>query len=231
MSNSFKSNSRFASLVEDLKEPIKEQKVKEEKEPEFSCFRPLDENEKERRRLKREAKFNSQKEFEEKEKEKIKQQGLIINTNNFPELVVNSNLYNDINKCESYIEKLKHKDISVNDVDPDLVDLKQGWVLLKKDIFTGKTIMKKHTKNIIANIAIEEEKEEENGHTDLLIDILINLHEKRRQEYIDNYGYEEWERMFKFPNWREEEAYLEMMEQEQYDETSEEESELEYEYE
>jgi hypothetical protein len=55
---------------------------------------------------------------------------LIINPNNFPELAVNLKQDNTINKCESYVEKLKNKDVSINNIDPDLVNLKQGWFLL-----------------------------------------------------------------------------------------------------
>ena len=40
---------------------------------------------------------------------------------------------------------------------------------------------------------------------------LAELHQRRTDEYIEQYGYDEWERMFKFPDWREREAYLEAM--------------------
>jgi len=235
MSNSFKTNSRFSALIEGSDDLNKEKEQKNNKqqkndgeEREFSCFRPLDEAEKERRRLKREAQFNCQKKIEEQEKNKP----LIMDTNNFPELLLDSKEDNIIDKPESYLEKLKHKDISINVVDPDLDHLKKGWVLLKRNHLTGKSIIKKHpTKDIIEveedveveeNIEVEEEKKNE-WQLELL-DSLIKLHEKRREEYIDKYGYEEWERMFKFPNWREEEAYVEMMEQElvEYDVSSDE---------
>ena len=54
---------------------------------------------------------------------------------------------------------------------------------------------------------------------------------KRTQEYIENYGYDEWERMFKFPDWREREAYLEEMEEmeNQTDESEYEDEDEEYE--
>jgi len=233
MSSIFKSNSRFAALVETSPPPPKkenndrEQKDKDynsftkrdNEEHKFSCFRPLDENEKERRRLKREMEFQKQKEFEENEKERIKSKLLQINPINFPELYLDSKQDNIINKCESYIEKLKYKAVDNNFVDPDLVNLKQGWVVLKRDNLTGKTIIKKkQLKNVVVEVeqVVEEEVEEieEVKANNDITDSLIRLHEKRRQEYIDNYGYGEWERTFKFRNWREEEAYLERMEQE-----------------
>jgi hypothetical protein len=156
MSSIFKSNSRFAALVETSPPQKKENNDREQKdkdynsftksdneEHKFSCFRPLDENEKERRRLKREMEFQKQKEFEENEKERIKSKSLQINPINFPELYLDSKQDNIINKCESYIEKLKYKAVDNNFVDPDLVNLKQGWVVLKRDNLTGKTIIKK----------------------------------------------------------------------------------------
>ena len=215
MSNSFKTNSRFSALIEGSEHPNKEKEQKNNKqqkdveEREFSCFRPLDEAEKERRRLKREAQFNYQKEIEEQEKNKP----IIMNTNNFPELLVDSKQDNIINNSESYLEKLKYKDISVDIVDQDLVDLKKGWILLKRNPLTGKSIIKPNPAKHIIEVEEDIEEEKKNEWHFELLDSLIKLHEERRQEYIDNYGYEEWERIFKFPNWREEEAYVEMMEQ------------------
>jgi hypothetical protein len=257
MSNSFKSNSRFASLVEDIP-PLKNEKEqkrdKEEKidnstnsfvkqndqERKFSPFRPLDESEKERRRLKRETEIREQKEFQEKEKDRIKRESLTINTNNFPELVADFKEDNIINDSKSYIAKLTQQNSVIDKIDQDLVDLKPGWVLLKKNSLTGKTVVKKHPeKNVIKEEEVkysETNVEEEQKYDEKdIFDSLIELHEKRRQEYIDNYGYEEWERKFKFPNWLEEEAYLERMEQElnSYTESeceSTDEEEYEYEY-
>ena len=46
---------------------------------------------------------------------------------------------------------------------------------------------------------------------------LVNLHEKRTKEYIELYGYDTWEKMFKFPNWEEEENYFDDDEDEDED--------------
>jgi hypothetical protein len=222
MSDIFKSNSRFSALLENSPPQKREKNYIDQKDKDnnsfikkgneeykFSSFRPLDENEKERRRLKREMEIQQQKAFEEREKEKIISKSLQRNPTNFPELSLDSKQDNITNKCESYIEKLKHQSVSNNDVDADLVDLKPGWFILKRDKLTGKTIIKKtQVKNVVSNVVEEKKK--------VNIDItesLIKLHDKRTQEYIDNYGYDQWEKIFKVPNWREEEAYLEMMEE------------------
>jgi hypothetical protein len=240
MSNIFKSHSRFDALVDDtpsskndknqhqdqlkdqdrlkdqdqLKDQEKEReqnlnsfKKRDDRQSDISCFRPFDENEKERRRLKRESEIKAQKEFEEQERDKIKKQSLTINKNNFPELLVHLKENNNSNQSESYIEKLTKPDVVID----SNTDLEPGWISLKKNssINPKKDVVKQET----------SQKE---CFTDIF-NSLIELHEKRRQEYIDNYGYEKWERMFKFPNWREEESYLEMMEQESDDHESSEE--------
>ena len=230
MSNIFKSNSRFSALVDDIpqqkndtkKEKDKEQKRKpdinvENKEERFnlfkserpirteSNFRGFNDKGRERYRLEREEEMKAIKELEERERERIKQESLKIE--NFPELV-------DIPKKEitkiSYIEKLKKDDIVENYSDPDLENLKPGWVLLKRDPITRQTIFKCHHKTFI------EEKETKKTDQEIMTDIikaLSELHEKRTQEYIENYGYDELERMFKFPDWREREAWLQEMEE------------------
>lgn len=59
---------------------------------------------------------------------------------------------------------------------------------------------------------------------------LVRLHEQRTTEYIEHYGYDEWEFMFRFPHWREEQTYLEEMEKRQNEEEEEEEEENEDEF-
>jgi hypothetical protein len=69
-------------------------------------------------------------------------------------------------------------------------------------------------------INIIEKTEKEKTEKEIAIDVLnvlVDIHEKRTREYIEKYGYDEWEGMFKFPDWREREAYLEQMENETND--------------
>jgi hypothetical protein len=93
--------------------------------------------------------LKQKKDYEENEREKIKRQSLIINTNNFPELALDLKQDNLIVNNVSYLEKLKHQDVIDNSVDKDLADLKPGWIILKRDILTGKTVVKKHPEKII----------------------------------------------------------------------------------
>lgn len=249
MNNIFKSNSRFSALIDDTPQQKneskkdKEQKRKpdinvENKEERFnsfkserhirneSNFRGFNEKGRERYRLEREEEIKAMKELEEREKERIKQESLKIE--NFPELVDVQKKENTENTTKiSYIEKLKTDDFVENYTDPDLENLKPGWVLLKRDHITRQTIFKSHPKTLI------EEKEPEKTDQEIMMNILkalSELHEKRTQEYIENYGYDEWERMFKFPDWREHEAWLEEMEEmeNQSDESEYEEEDEEY---
>ena len=204
MSNIFKSNSRFSVLIDDIpSQNNNSKKDKEEKNQRFNSFKS-----------ERESPFINYREQEQKEKERIKQESLKIE--NFPDLLVVSNkkVMEDIKKV-SYIEKLQKEDDIKKYIDTDLENLKPGWVLLKSDPLTRRTIIKHHPEiNIIEKT--EKEKTEKEIAINVL-NVLVDIHEKRTREYIENFGYDEWERMFKFPDWREREAYLEQMENETND--------------
>ena len=162
---------------------------------------------------------NARKEFEKQEIERIKIESLKIE--NFPELVTIKK-DNEIVQEQSYLEKLKkiNEEKNDNDTDPDLEDLKPGWILLKKDKATGKNIKKG---NILMNKQLTVSKEEKKENTDInILNELMKLHERRTQEFIELNGYETWEKMFKFPNWREQEAELEDNSDQEYEDDSDE---------
>ena len=242
MSNIFKSNSRFSSLIDDTPQQKKDSKNDERKEPEEkrsnsfkterrdngyrdNGYRGFSDRGRERYRLEIEAEIKAQKEFEEREKERIKQESLKIE--NFPNLVSSSNKEKEDNLNINYMEKLKKEEIQ-NHIDKDLENLNPGWVLFKRDPLTREIITKKHP---TINVQIKEEKSEKDIAMSVL-NALAELHKKRTNEYIDNHGYDEWERMFKFSDWRECEAYLEEMEEmENETDTSDyEEDDSEYDY-
>lgn len=197
MSNIFKSNSRFSSLMDDI--PLKKD-LNKNKEPkkvlqnsnggEFNSSKSEKIIVKESKDMEERSKFSSE---------------------HFPELVISSKKTATDTKQTvdlTYIEKLKKVDDTKICIDPDLENLKPGCVLLKRDPLTGRTLFKSHPEIIVE----EKEKTEKEIAIDIL-NVLVESYKKRTQEYIENYGYEEWERMFKFPNWREEEAYLEQMDE------------------
>jgi hypothetical protein len=237
MSNIFKTNSRFAALADDIpakkdtkenKKPINDDK-KELVEEKVNTFksenntfkndgyrerrynRYNDEYEIHRFRQEREAQEKARKEEEEIRKQKA------LTPDNFPDLVLNKKeIY--VTQEQHYLEKLKKveevKDESA-DVDSDLKKLKPGWILLKKDKLTGKTTINGKLPAIQTPELPEEDMVEN------VINALVELHERRTQEYIELNGYDTWEQMFKFPDWREWEKEFEDDSDEDYDEETE----------
>ena len=166
-----------------------------------------DEYEIHRFRQEREAQERARKQEEEIRKQKA------LTPDNFPDLVLNKKeIY--VTQEQNYLEKLKKveevKDENA-EVDSDLKKIKPGWILLKKDNSTGKTIMKGDI-SVIQTPELPEEDIIEN-----VINALVELHERRTQEYIEFNGYDTWEQMFKFPGWREWEKEFEEDSDEDYD--------------
>lgn len=76
---------------------------------------------------------------------------------------------------------------SIENIDP-------GWVLLRRNKSTSKTIIREN--NVTA---IPEKTDYELAISTL--NTLVSLYEKRTKEYIDIWGYDEWDQMFTFPNY------------------------------
>lgn len=232
MSNIFKQNSRFSFLKDEIvdnnekkekeklivnkyekEEPINSFKSNRHLEMRNSIFRPYDEKERNRINKERDTLLMEKKELERKEKERIESELLTMNKKNFPDLVVNVKK-DDVtqNKTISYLDKFKKEELKeTENINEDLEQLKPGWVLLKRDPVTGRTIIRSHPENNTNNEMQEKRIEQK-----IIYDIsssLAKLHKRRTDEYIEQYGYDEWERMFKFPDWREREAYLEAMDE------------------
>jgi hypothetical protein len=181
-------------------------------------------------REQREAEEKARREFEESEKERLKQESLKIE--NFPDLVIQNKKYVQqplMNFVET-IKKEEEKVSNLKDIDPDLENLKEGWVLYKRDPNTRRTIVKRHPNDIRREVeemqnSVKSEQEIFNENMNQIIKALSELHERRTNEFIDMYGYDTWEKMFKFPDWREREAELEETDSEDdyYEEEEEEE--------
>ena len=154
------------------------------------------------------AEDNKRKELIKQEDERKKLESLKIE--NFPELVINK-IENDFQLDESFINKLNKIEENKDEViDSDLENLKPGWTMMKKDKTSGKIITKSIVRLNKVNPLIKSTPKS-------ILDLLVELHQKRKDEYIELNGYDTWEKMFKFPNWRESEAELDEI----FDETSE----------
>jgi len=102
--------------------------------------------------------------------------------------------YGSFSQCVKTVIKTETPELPA--VDPDLLNLEPGWLLLKHDRKTHTTIWKS---NDIYDLAAIEQTPDELAWDAL--DELIALHEKRTNDFIDTWGYEEWERTFRFPNY------------------------------
>jgi hypothetical protein len=171
--------------------------------------RRYDERDSQKYKEQREAREKARLEFEQKEKERIQQEMLKIE--NFPDLICEKKIKQS-EPVMSFIDKIKNNDEQITETinnfkDPDLENLKEGSVLLKYDPKTRKTIIKKHPNDEEKErLNLKKLEEEEKEMAKLVAKRLSDLHEKRTNYYIELYGYDTWEKMFKFPGWQEWEA-------------------------
>jgi hypothetical protein len=246
MSNIFKSNSRFASLIDDIPVSTKKEQRKEKEnetiQSEADKFNTFKSERKEGTfRNGDNKKDRYTEEFKLQESKKQIQECLQID--NFPELISNdrslaTDKKNNINFAQLLKNKVevKENNENVDTLDPELIDLKPGYTLIKTDPKTRKIIFKSHpnTDCQIEQKIIKSEKEiaydEKEGAYEILEE-LVKLHQRRTQEYIELNGYDMWEKMFKFPNW-EEEDYSDSDDEydEEEDEFEEYDDEFYYEY-
>ena len=183
MTNIFKTNSRFSVLLEENEDKNKrnENENKNKRNENIYNKRYANDDLKKRREL----------------EEKGKNINQDISINNFPELILiknkktlstEMNFMNVIKKVETKCNK--EKIISHPNLDKEYINLQPGWNLLKKDL-----------KSIIIDISSEEKLKCKNKVACEVFEILEKLHEKRTNEYIELWGYDEWEKMFRFSNY------------------------------
>ena len=215
MSNIFKQNSRFAALADEIKETKKDNgkdNGKDKKQimstnTDGNIFkRNYDDNRPKRNYESRNVKEQNErklreerleKEREKEREEKIKQS---LASESFPELITNQIEKQEVSSM-NYLNKLKNTGKeSVKskkaDIDLDYENLKPGWAIAKKDPITGKIITKFKPS---LNPPPREKTQQEIGLD--IINALVELHEKRTEEYINMWGYDTWEKMYRFPNY------------------------------
>lgn len=213
MSNYFNQNSRFGSLNEEIKEQkvfkndnsrTKDNRRDDRRDDKRDDRR--DEYNKTKNLSYRERQFvnsafreeqivkNEQKRLEE---EKLKN----LSIESFPQLVKSSTtMTNNNNSMPSFLEKITTKVEKKEEYKSEkqllTETLKPGWSLFTFDKGISKISMIEN--RIIRN--------EQNPLSDLditynVFDALVNLYENRTQEYINNWGEDEYEKMFIFPNY------------------------------
>ena len=118
--------------------------------------------------------------------------------NNFPVLSsikINDTKINNANLLNTIKEKLINSEINlkINNNDDKL-----GWTIIYKDKTNKKINMKK-------TILLKEQKINiEKDVTNNIFNNLILLHENKINKYIKNWGYDEYEKRFKFLNYNDE---------------------------
>jgi len=242
MNNVFKGNSRFSNLMDNnnnnnlssIKKPPIEMDKREQKSNAFKNNRDRRSNrqlsDRELQQLRDEYKADDEIKQRLKQEEIERQNTESLKIDNFPELFVSNNKQHKASYDESYIEKLNsicEVESSIN-IDSDLEKMDEGWIMLKKDMITGKTITKSKPKynSILKNNNIKINNEIIT--TQLTFNKLSELHETRTQEYIELHDYDTWESMFKCKDWREWEAKYEVdSDDEDEDDDDEDEDEME----
>lgn len=134
-----------------------------------------------------------------------------LSIENFPELVApKSDTLKNSNIDKSFSEKLQSvaKNKETISIEPDIKNLGRGWTLLKKE--NNKITIK--SKDLFSAIQNKTDNHLENE----LFYTLAELHENRRHYYIEMWGYEEWEKMFEFPNY--DYAYFDKLDELYYEE-------------
>jgi len=222
MSNIFKSNSRFAALAEetnvnnvfnkkdknsrskqqDISETNKNNETKKEgnrfttegfnsfnsydsrpRRPVISEFESI--KSKELREKKEKDRQDELKKIKEKEKEKL------LANENFPDLVNNNK--NTENKTPvlktGFMDKVKTVK-KVATVNEKIRHIKPGWVEITRDPITRNIITISNP--IFSNVHYNETN---------VLHALVALHKKRTKEYIEQWGYDTWEKMFRFTNY------------------------------
>jgi hypothetical protein len=214
MSNIFKLNSRFSVLSEDIndntvfkKNNNKKQDYKKETpvqindnsflREENSFKRDYNNRNYNRDYFSKENKERIEKEYKlKREQEKLKkeeQDKKNLARESFPDFIpqksINSDSPNNLQmdykeKVSVIVEKKTHN--IVNPIKPGWVEIKRDTKNKKKPIYT----YGEEKNNIVFDTSHYQ-----------VLESLVKLHNKRTDEYIDMWGYDSWEKMFRFPNY------------------------------
>jgi hypothetical protein len=209
MNNQLKPNSRFSALVEDLKTDKQQDRQQQDRQRENPndrqhTFKNDNNNNFSRRgsygRDYNNKEYNEMRDLEKKrleeakikrlEEEKIK----TLSKDNFPELCKQEVTSNNKNLSNTFLDKLK---IQNNLEKPIEQVVAPGWIKMSRNPLTKET-------EIIYGKMIHNQDEHNYTEKDVLFNIadnLVNLYETRREEYIELWGYDEWEKTFIFSNY------------------------------
>lgn len=129
------------------------------------------------------------------DKKSIKKPDLFFTDNDFPD-IVNSNKNNNTenNQILNYSEVTKKENIQVEE--EHVNEIKPGWVKIFRDFKTGKIkseYRKNNEKNNYMNYSYDYEVKKSLNH-------LIHKWNKYKNDFIELYGEDVYEKVFKIPN-------------------------------
>ena len=195
----FKTNSRFSVLSEDINTSTNNRSTNNnDRDNKNRNNRSKNNSDRDNRSTNNNFKDKTRENYFNKKEHKDKNIQPIININlteeNFPRL---SNITGTTeNNEKTYINILKTTKIIKKEEKTDII--KPGWVKIKLQPKTRQIITISSPSQFVNEIN-EYDEIQEHGYS--VLDALVNLHEKRTNNYINNWGYDEWEKMFTFPNY------------------------------
>lgn len=158
-------------------------------------------------RIKKEETTKLKKEEEIKIKEQVIQS--VLNVSNFPELSSYVNVNDNINTiepstCTSFLDKLKfQEELQTEEQIDDTIlsekyyrDLETGWTFILSDVKTREKTIRYKPSSLYNDV-----QDSEQAINYKVLNGLVNLHNKKTQDYIDKWGYDEWEHMHRFKNY------------------------------
>jgi hypothetical protein len=203
MSNYFKQNSRFGALNDEINVEKREKRNDRDKRDSRDKRDNRDNRQSSLSYRERQIAISAlrEEEFAKNEKKRLEEEkAKNLSIESFPELVKSSKLETTSN-MPSFLEKIKtevDKKPELKSKEQTLTEtLQPGWTLFTFDKKINK--IKMVEKRIIRNGSESLLNEIDIAHN--VLDALANLHENRRQEYINNWGEDEYEKMFIFPNY------------------------------
>jgi hypothetical protein len=187
----FKDKSRFSSLIDDSFGKKKDNTRKELHNTKMDFYNSFKNDKPHRENYYKSYKERSKEIMERIEKEQRfkKEEDDALAIESFPEFVILKT--NVIEKTTTFLDKLK-KNVKI-DI-PVKNTLKLGWTEFTLDKLSNSTVM-------FSNIKINEYIKTSQDLSYDIVDKLVCLYEKRKDEYINYWGEDEWEQMFTFKNY------------------------------
>lgn len=193
MSNTIKQNSRFSSLMDDEPGSVRNEKPKPREDysdrPQRNRYTDkyiggdqFDRN-KQNQELRIKAAAALQLEFTDENFPSI----MLSSTNKVKPDLNYTDLFASLSNTEQPLDVV---------VEHNIETLAPGWASLKKDPTSNKIIWRENKSNNRDPV----EKSENEIATETF-NALVELYNRRDEEYIDTWGYEDWERTFRFPNY------------------------------